>query len=278
MHFTCYDIDYLPFFAGSPSTEEKDSDLSQRKEQFLITSDELRSLNLPDDLSNDESCNASLFSYSSEPSDEYSPVSSDIFNSQQQNTHVYNSFLKPGAAFSGFQESGRHQYKVEVNIRSMDLHNSSISGLLTIHNLTETHPVLTTYFDGEIIGPKHSFVTRNQEWDSSVRNDIQHWARFSSWRDLDLDLLHDQKNTHWYQNHAHSSDHIYMRWKEKFLYPNNDVSNIKGASFAGFYYVCFNVKTGSITGLYFHKFTDRFQQLNLTHVPDMGVCQTYELC
>lgn len=277
-----YDIDTHPLVIDSPHAPRYDTCLSSQKNCWSVTDNDLCSLIFSHETSNVDSCedSMSLFSDSNTFPDEkeYTPISQDIFNTQKQNIQVFNSFLKPGSMFTGHQESGRHQYKVEVKLLNVDMHNTSISGLLTIHHLTETHPVLTTYFDGEIIGKKHSFVTKSKEYESSVRNDIQHWARFTSWRDLNLDLREDGKNEHWYQNQAHLSDHIYMRWKEKFIYPDSNVSNIKGASFAGFYYVCLNVRTGSITGLYFHKFTDRFQQLDLSHVPDMGVCQTFELC
>jgi hypothetical protein len=59
-----------------------------------------------------------------------------------------------------------------------------------------------------------------------------------------------------------------MRWKETFLVPNHHVSAIHGASFAGFYYICYQRSTNSIRGFYFfrhHK--DWFQELNLNHIP-----------
>lgn len=42
-----------------------------------------------------------------------------------------------------------------------------------------------------------------------------------------------------------------MRWKEKFLVPDYKVAEINGASFEGFYYICFNQITGDIEGFYF---------------------------
>lgn len=188
----------------------------------------------------------------------------------------HTSILKPGAQFTGYQESGRQQYQVQVKLLEVDAGQSTLSGLLTIHGLTESYPVITTYFEGEMVGPKYSFETKHDSWGSSPRNDVQHWARFKPWRDLGIQLQHDAMNHLYYQAHAQQGEYLYMRWKEMFLYPNSHITNIKGASFAGFYYICFNRVTGNVVGLYYHKYTDRFQQLNLSFVPDSGVCGTYE--
>jgi hypothetical protein len=70
---------------------------------------------------------------------------------------------------------------------------------------------------------------------------------------------------------ANDDDFIYMRWKETFLVPNHHVSAIHGASFAGFYYICYQRSTSRIKGYYFfrhHK--DWFQELNLDHVSERG--------
>jgi len=82
-----------------------------------------------------------------------------------------------------------------------------------------------------------------------------------------------------------------MRWKEYFLVPDHKVKTITGASFEGFYYICFNQCSGSVSGIYFHAksekyvtgiiclaeitpyLTDscpRYQQLELEHVKDRG--------
>lgn len=47
-------------------------------------------------------------------------------------------------------------------------------------------------------------------------------------------------------------EHLFMRWKEYFLVPDHRVKTINGASFEGFYYICFNQITGGIEGIYFH--------------------------
>lgn len=78
--------------------------------------------------------------------------------------------LYPGASFVGIQKSGRNSYNVSVTIvvctlhpvhlrfiincclQNVDFPGSTLCGYLTIENLTDDHPQLTTYFDAEIIG------------------------------------------------------------------------------------------------------------------------------
>jgi len=57
-------------------------------------------------------------------------------------------------------------------------------------------------------------------------------------------------------------------WQELFLVPDHRVQSIAGASFAGFYYICMNKRTGVIEGLYFHESSEWFQALHLEHVND----------
>ena len=47
---------------------------------------------------------------------------------------------------------------------------------LKIKGLTEEYQYLTTFFDGEIIGPKHPFLTR--KWDADEDVDRKHWVTF----------------------------------------------------------------------------------------------------
>lgn len=69
--------------------------------------------------------------------------------------------LFPGSSFRGYQKSANEEktYSVEVSIKDVDTSDSFLCGYLTIHNLTESYPNLTTFFEAEIIGPKYSFIT-----------------------------------------------------------------------------------------------------------------------
>ena len=119
--------------------------------------------------------------------------------------------------------------------------------------LTSDHPTLTTYFEGEIIGSKYTFETRHPEWGSNDKIDLHHWNRFHAWRPLARQARRPDFS---YKNFA-EREHIFMRWKEYFLVPDHRVRAISGASFEGFYYICFNQVTGTVTGIYFHSKSEK---------------------
>ncbi|CAI6249996.1 unnamed protein product [Periconia digitata] len=178
------------------------------------------------------------------------------------------SLLRPGSRFKGNQTSDRQQYEVEVEIKYVDMRESLLCGYLRIKGLTEDHPSLTTYFEGEIIGSKYTFITQHPEWGSNEKVDRQHWARFPAYKPLSKYSSRPELVTKdWMQK-----EHLFMRWKEYFLVPDHRVKTINGASFEGFYYICFNQTTGGIEGIYFHAKSEKYQKLQLDHVPDHG-CQ-----
>jgi hypothetical protein len=131
---------------------------------------------------------------------------------------------------------------------------------------------LTTFFEGEIIGTKHTFKTRNEEWGATEKTDMHHWARFPAWRPL---AKQAKRPDFTYRNFA-QREHIFMRWKEYFLVPDHRVRTISGASFEGFYYICFNQVEGTVTGIYFHAKSEKYQQLELRHVEDHGCTPAIE--
>lgn len=173
-------------------------------------------------------------------------------------------------------------YNVDVEIKHVDMAESYLCGYLRIQGpwiipyvnttianlpltpvgLTEDHPTLTTFFEGEIIGTKHTFKTRNEAWGATEKTDMHHWARFPAWRPL---AKQAKKPDFTYWNFA-EREHIFMRWKEYFLVPDHRVRTISGASFEGFYYICFNQIEGSVTGIYFHAKSEKYvsvKQLNI---------------
>lgn len=83
--------------------------------------------------------------------------------------------IRPGGCYRGVQKSQSHAYSVRVQFQDVDLLESQLSGYLTIEGLTDEYPSLTTFFDAEIIGGKHSFHTR--KWDAGYENDYEHWVR-----------------------------------------------------------------------------------------------------
>ncbi|KAK5134134.1 hypothetical protein LTR08_006909 [Meristemomyces frigidus] len=268
------------------------------------------------------------------------------------------SFLKPGAKFKGTQQSDRQVYDVQVEIKDVDLAESFLCGYLRIQGemsfrrahgsrssetnvcgganecsaagfegLTDDHPTLTTFFEGEIIGAKHLFKTTQPSWGSSEKVDMQHWARFpayqalarsahagggndggggggsggggGNWKPAGINNSTNDANdnTNTTNNplppHPHTAPipppttntkpspptptslypgppsqhpHLFMRWKEYFLVPDHRVKTITGASFEGFYYICFDQVGGAVSGIYFHAKSEKYQRLELEWV------------
>ncbi|KAL2221172.1 vacuolar import and degradation protein [Thermoascus aurantiacus ATCC 26904] len=182
------------------------------------------------------------------------------------------SFLRAGSKFVGTQQSDRQVYNVDVEIKHVDMAESYLCGYLRIQGLTEDHPTLTTFFEGEIIGTKHTFQTRHEAWGATEKTDMHHWARFPAWRPL---AKQAKRPDFTYKNFA-QREHIFMRWKEYFLVPDHRVRTISGASFEGFYYICFNQVEGTVSGIYFHAKSEKYQQLELKHVDDRGCLPAIE--
>ncbi|TIA36372.1 hypothetical protein D6C79_08320 [Aureobasidium pullulans] len=174
--------------------------------------------------------------------------------------------FQSGSKFRGTQQSDRQTYDVQVEIKHVDMDESFVCGYLRIQGLTDDHPTLTTYFEGEIIGTKHSFRTAHPEWGSTEKVDMQHWARFPPWKPL----AKQAKSPNFACEDYAQREHLFMRWKEYFLVPDHKVKSITGASFEGFYYICFNQRTGAVSGIYFHSRSEKYQQLELVHVDDRG--------
>lgn len=149
--------------------------------------------------------------------------------------------LYPGSIFKGTQRSGRSAYEVEVRIADVNLDDWSLSGYLTIDNLTDSHPRLTTFFDGEIIGPKYGFIT-GQRFGATEVDDRRHWERFEQFlrpatkadivrpEMLFRDPLPDKSRG---ETTSRERDFAFLRIKERFLVPDHRQRDISGASFAG---------------------------------------------
>ncbi|PGH07717.1 hypothetical protein AJ79_06194 [Helicocarpus griseus UAMH5409] len=189
----------------------------------------------------------------------------DVSNVRLLPNHC-SSFLRAGSKFVGTQESDRQIYNVDVEIKHVDMAESFLCGYLRIQGLTEDHPTLTTYFEAEIIGTKYTFLTKHPSWGATDKTDMQHWARFPAWRPLAKQAKKDDFS---FKDFAQHPD-IFMRWKEYFLVPDHRVKTISGASFEGFYYICFNQIHGTVSGIYFHAKSEKYQQLELKHVENKG--------
>ncbi|KAL2019302.1 hypothetical protein VTK56DRAFT_9769 [Thermocarpiscus australiensis] len=176
-------------------------------------------------------------------------------------------YLRPGSRFVGTQQSERQRYDVEVEIKHVDLRESFLCGYLRIQGLTDDHPTLTTYFEGEIIGTKYGFITQHPSWGATDKIDLSHWAKFTAFRPF---AKQARKGGQIMIKDLTQRENIFMRWKEHFLVPDHRVRTINGASFEGFYYICFNQVRGEVSGIYFHSRSEKFQQLELKHVNNSG--------
>lgn len=182
---------------------------------------------------------------------------------------VLKSLLYNGSRFRGSQKSKGNSYEVEVIIQFVDEANSYLCGYLKIKGLTFEFPTLTTFFDGEIISSRYNFLTR--KWDADEDVDKKHWSKFDAFRDYQKSFNSDDFD---YDALA-ASDNIFMRWKEHFLVPDHTIKDINGASFAGFYYICFTKSKACMEGYYYHRSSEWFQSLTLEHVPESCI-QIYE--
>ena len=49
--------------------------------------------------------------------------------------------------------------------------------------------------------------------------------------------------------------------------PDHKIEHVNGASFAGFYYICYQKSTATIEGFYYSRNSEKVQSLNLSHDP-----------
>ncbi|KAJ1973291.1 hypothetical protein H4R35_004197 [Dimargaris xerosporica] len=172
---------------------------------------------------------------------------------------LHTEHLYPGSRFVGQQSNNDAFYKVEITVQHVDLNRSVFCGYFTIHDLTPEFPLLTTYFESEVVGAQHGFRTRT--WASTRENDCDHWHKFAAYTTYPHQIdeeHHIRKVTR--------QDAIFMRWKEMFLVPDHRLEKVTGASFEGFYFVCYEQSTGTIIGYYYHGSSTKYQQLTLHHV------------
>lgn len=190
-------------------------------------------------------------------------------------TGVIKNPLYNGSSFSGFQKSDKESYEVNVKIQYVDYESSYLCGYLCINHLTTSHPSLTTFFEGEIISKKYPFLTR-RKWGASEEMDRIHWSKFEH---FSKNYRHSFNLDNFSYDDLENSDYIYMRWKEIFLVPDHTIKQVQGASYAGFYYICYSKRTSSIRGYYFHVseyFGNSFQSLNLELDVEPGTSEVFE--
>eukprot|EP00056_Hartaetosiga_gracilis_P007953 m.114185 g.114185 ORF g.114185 m.114185 type:complete len:192 (-) comp12813_c1_seq3:1051-1626(-) len=164
-------------------------------------------------------------------------------------------FLFSGCSFSGTQKSERYEFPLKAHFEVVDFEQKSLCGILSIENLTPHLPQLQTYFDVDLVTSHKEFETT--EFFSTRKNDIEHWTRLPGFHMeyIDTEDAFDFK----------TNRYIYMRWKERFLIPHDEEQDLRGASFEGFYFVCFDRLNGSISGFYHHDACERYQAISLKY-------------
>ncbi|EPQ10143.1 Developmentally-regulated GTP-binding protein 2 [Myotis brandtii] len=166
------------------------------------------------------------------------------------------------------QKSIRKQMKPRLGmtpcVQHVDTGNSYLCGYLKIKGLTEEYPTLTTFFEGEIISQKHPFLTR--KWDADEDVDRKHWGKFLAFYQYAKSFNSDDFDYEELKN----GDYVFMRWKEQFLVPDHTIKDISGASFAGFYYICFQKSAASIEGYYYHRSSECMLR-SITCILDTGL-------
>lgn len=182
---------------------------------------------------------------------------------------VTTSLIYNGSRFAGHQKSKGNSYAVEVVLQHVDEVNSYLCGYLKIKGLTEEFPTMITFFDGEIISDKFPFLTR--KWDADEEVDRKHWSKFAPFSQFAKTFNCD----HFDYEQLKNTDFVFMRWKEHFLVPDHTIKDINGASFAGFYYICFTKSSATIEGFYYHRQSEWYQSLTLVHCPEHSI-QIYE--
>jgi hypothetical protein len=125
----------------------------------------------------------------------------------------YFASLFPGAHYVGQQKSNHNSFEVEVEIKHVDLSDSFLCGYLRIEHLTEEFPVITTFFEADIIGEKYSFLTR--KWDTNEEVDRKHWEKFEPFKQYSQVFNNEDFHYDFY-----NSQYIFMRWKVTVVQEN----------------------------------------------------------
>lgn len=133
--------------------------------------------------------------------------------------------LCSSSRFTGNQKSKGKSYNVDVIFHHVDLERSYICGYLGITGLIDEYPILSTFFDAEIISQRYPFLTRKWEADEEV--DRQHWSKFDAFLPF-VDTFNNDTFDYDQLSRGKNSDYIFMRWKEHFLVPDHTVRNITG--------------------------------------------------
>lgn len=225
-----------------------------------------------DKINSQESENQSHETKSNESVSENLTLTKVIAPSFKQTGYIRDKLFN-GSSFIGSQNSKKDKYNVKVDILDVNHEDSYLCGYLCINHLTKNHPSLTTFFEGEIISERYPFLTK--KWSANAAIDLDHWSKFDHFNE---NCRENYNSDEFDYEKLRKSDFIYMRWKERFLVPDHTIQHVEGASYAGFYYICYSKRTSTINGYYFHINSNHFESyqslnLQLDEVNSSGVFQ-----
>ncbi|KAF7684524.1 Glucose-induced degradation protein 4 like protein [Astathelohania contejeani] len=154
--------------------------------------------------------------------------------------------LKNGGAYTGHQITNNGSFKIEMTIDSINFKTSYICGTFKIYNLTRHHELISTYFEGEIVGRVYPF-DYNKYFNKNISKDQEekHWRIFPEWKQEYI------TNPNLYN--PETNKYLYLRVKEIFILPDPNVTNIPGASIEGLYYFCYYKAKDVFAGFYYFK-------------------------
>lgn len=135
------------------------------------------------------------------------------------------SILCTSSRFTGCQKSKGKSYNVDVIFHHVDLERSYICGYLGITGLINEYPILSTFFDAEIISKRYPFLTRKWEVDEDI--DRKHWSQFEAFAPY-LDTFNSDSFDYDQLLSGKNADFVFMRWKEHFLVPDHTVRDVTG--------------------------------------------------
>ncbi|CDF89633.1 ZYBA0S04-08966g1_1 [Zygosaccharomyces bailii CLIB 213] len=197
-------------------------------------------------------------------------------------------YLRPRMQFTGYQISGYKKYQVVITLKTVNLPlggasspSPHVRGFLTIRGLTNQHPEITTFFDAFAVNhSEFGFLSSSWARDSPMgscraddQTDLEHWLNFPAFKQLFLSGCSQSQEepptlndiidgTYEFSNYLEQR-FVFMRWKEKYLVPEELADGVEGASYDGFYYIVHDQVTGNIQGFYYHQDAEKFQQLEL---------------
>lgn len=163
--------------------------------------------------------------------------------------------FKNNSKFKGTQRNAKRKYEVQVTMKIVDILEGYACGYMDTFGMIKENESITSFFEAEIIGPKHSHITA--KWEADKKIDMAHWSKLPGYNPDFVQVPTGNIN---------SKDFLFMRWKESFLIPDHSQILVNG-SLAGFYYISLDMNAGNIKGYHFKKSSHNwFEEISLEYI------------